>query len=451
MPVYINFNGSFERFDDESEQQAILRLIAAQLVDTTSFDRASNTRIICDELKLEEYIASTIAATSRKLILLIDELNTLAFPPDREAASLLRRMFLNPKHRYLVYSTHRPIDIDPKSFTPAGALMGVGSASSSRGILLASMPESYDLGAIQGISSVCRAVSRPEIALCGGIPSLIYSMNVSSGSRQAIDWRFTVATKYWSQQQWSDVACRNLLKEFVRAVYVGAGDVTPFEEFSSISKSEIKFPLFFIGKILEYLNRDIGLESVDSIVKLISTELVVLPSPSNSGKEWETIITIAIMLRCTLAEVTKAPLRIFGEEFSPVVKVRLISIPPQISDLEAAHTFMVRTTHDAAPGTVIVFTPSCATFPVVDGFVVYKPMQTSDLIILAHQEKAVRAVPTVEVPYWVKRAIMLRVLPPENHNATSASLNTWTYFVKNEIEELLGCSMRALLRLNWGQ
>ena len=101
-PVYISFNGNFKFQDGESQAQAILRMIASQLINTTSVD------LVCDEEYLEKYIRES----ERPLILLIDELNCLGNPLQTNAAILLRKMFLDPADRYLVFSTHVYLTID---------------------------------------------------------------------------------------------------------------------------------------------------------------------------------------------------------------------------------------------------------------------------------------------------------------------------------------------------
>ncbi len=76
MPLYINFNGFFELFPDESQADAILRVIAVQLIDQVH----QADHIQCNAKELDKYIASAVATTGRPFILLIDELNSLSYP-----------------------------------------------------------------------------------------------------------------------------------------------------------------------------------------------------------------------------------------------------------------------------------------------------------------------------------------------------------------------------------
>jgi hypothetical protein len=104
-PVYISFNGNFKFQDGESQAQAILRMIASQLINTGG---STSVDLVCDEEYLEKYIRES----ERPLILLIDELNSLGNPLQTNAAILLRKMFLDPADRYLVFSTHAYLTVD---------------------------------------------------------------------------------------------------------------------------------------------------------------------------------------------------------------------------------------------------------------------------------------------------------------------------------------------------
>jgi ABC-type molybdenum transport system ATPase subunit/photorepair protein PhrA len=74
-------------------------------------------------------------------VLLIDELNELANPLDAEAGSFLRELFLDKKNRYLVFTTHVPMDLDPS----AHHFMTGSNRNSIRGVKSVSLPVSTDL------------------------------------------------------------------------------------------------------------------------------------------------------------------------------------------------------------------------------------------------------------------------------------------------------------------
>jgi hypothetical protein len=162
-PVYITFNGNFILRDGESQKQAILRLIASQLVTTNLSDPID---LVCDERYLEKYIAES----GRPFILLIDDLNMLGCPLRSDAALLLRRMFLDPADRYLVFSTHLYLTVD----STVDALGKYIELPSPRELILANMPESFNITELRAISPDCRDLTVEEAQYYGGIPSLIF-------------------------------------------------------------------------------------------------------------------------------------------------------------------------------------------------------------------------------------------------------------------------------------
>ena len=86
-PIYIDFSSNFRLQEGETEIQAILRLIASQLVEDLC--ESEKQSIVCDRAYLENYLSKS----NRHIVLIIDELNSLAFPPEHETASFLNGCF----------------------------------------------------------------------------------------------------------------------------------------------------------------------------------------------------------------------------------------------------------------------------------------------------------------------------------------------------------------------
>jgi hypothetical protein len=143
-PIFITFNGSanFQLRNGESQCATILRLIASQLV---NIGVQESQRLVCDESALDNYIGN------EPFVLLIDELNALAAPVDAEAGSLLRRLFLDKENRYLVFTTHVPIDIEQKAHH---AMASSSNPPSPRGFKTVPLSPCLDLGALQAMSSL---------------------------------------------------------------------------------------------------------------------------------------------------------------------------------------------------------------------------------------------------------------------------------------------------------
>jgi len=107
------------------------------------------------------------------VILLIDELNSLRKPLDWTGATLLCEEFLDKRGRYLVFSTHSPMNIDVAIDEFLGTIT---NPSSKRGYLSLSMPFSTDVKVLRTMfNHDLSIVPMPaQVALYGGIPSLLF-------------------------------------------------------------------------------------------------------------------------------------------------------------------------------------------------------------------------------------------------------------------------------------
>lgn len=108
---------------------------------------------------MEQKIANE---SEKPFVLIIDELNKFGIPLSTEASSMLKRMFLNPKNRYLVYSTHVPFDFEVN-------MLG----SIPIGYKNVQFVPAHNLSELREMSTVCQSVSGVEAVLMGNIPSLI--------------------------------------------------------------------------------------------------------------------------------------------------------------------------------------------------------------------------------------------------------------------------------------
>jgi hypothetical protein len=163
-PVYINFKNNFILYPGETHSEAILRLIAEQLIDSEKLDQP--IRIKCSRYHLEKYIV----ASKRPFVLIIDDLDLLSYPLlEYKSAWLLRVMFLDPPDRYLIYSSRRFMVVD-ESITNEGEV----KQSNARKHILINQPKSFDLKELRSISPSCRDLTLAEAQYYGGIPSLIF-------------------------------------------------------------------------------------------------------------------------------------------------------------------------------------------------------------------------------------------------------------------------------------
>jgi hypothetical protein len=110
-PIFISFNGNFQRFPGESDEDCILRLIAVQFIDLPRTEESKRYNFQFEKSEVLEHLAQS--AGGRSIVLIIDELNSLRTPPiGNTGAFLLRKEFLDKCGRYLVFSTHVEMNLD---------------------------------------------------------------------------------------------------------------------------------------------------------------------------------------------------------------------------------------------------------------------------------------------------------------------------------------------------
>jgi ABC-type Na+ transport system ATPase subunit NatA len=112
-PVLISFNGNFVRSANESQLEALIRLLSAAM---TLIDPSDSSKYsFSGQQALLTHIERS--AGESPVVLLIDELNVLSsgMPLDSDASQFLKRYFLDMKQRYLVFTSHILLDLDQVS------------------------------------------------------------------------------------------------------------------------------------------------------------------------------------------------------------------------------------------------------------------------------------------------------------------------------------------------
>lgn len=180
LPIIISLNGEFKERKDENPINALIRIIACQFINITPHDIADN--YICSQKDLLEYI--NLIANGRSVVLLIDELDKLSVPVDPEVSNFLKKHFLDENGRYLVFTSHVALDIDPvKSIKPQQVVNSLVAkdylyqssiaGGSDRSLEIIHMPRSTNKDLLRNMSAACAALTDVEITLYGGLPSLL--------------------------------------------------------------------------------------------------------------------------------------------------------------------------------------------------------------------------------------------------------------------------------------
>lgn len=243
-PISITFNNGFKRKDDESQLEALLRLVASQLLSKETLSEYYDNKLICDKKILMKYIEET--SNGKPVVLLIDELNTLAFPFEDEVAEFLKTEFLDKPNRYLVYTTHVPLDIEKN-------VLGGSNKNSNRGFEVVEAVTCFDLNELRKMDD-CEYLTKLEMYLYGGIPSLIYSAKTDS---------YTPYRRFSDYIEMHNITItKEMIGCFIDEVLNG-GNIhnvidRVFDRFASLNqikgKLVLRWPLCYIACVIEYLN-----------------------------------------------------------------------------------------------------------------------------------------------------------------------------------------------------
>ena len=139
--------------------------------------------------------------------------------------------------------------------------------------------------------------------------------------------------------------------------------------FSSVSCGKIRWPLCYVSSILEHF---MGMYPVLGIMaEMITVSLTVHASMVGTGLDWEIIIQLALSfqcMNCQLNNITTLPLG-FNTEY-PAPKFHIKTMPGEVKTLDSAKQYFNSLVLDN--NTITLINLSYASFPIFDGFLVYK-------------------------------------------------------------------------------
>lgn len=424
--ISITFNGScnFQSRPGETQRNAILRVIATQLVDIGNLDPRN---IECDEHALDEYIGAL------PFMLLIDDLNSLAAPLDAEAGSMLRRLFLDKHNRCLVFTTHVPMSLEPQA---SQCMMPSSTPASPHGCLTVPIPLCVNLNSLRNMSVQCESLTPAEVMLYGGIPSLIYSVKAMHEMKPDVRFAKKISSRSCRDQ--------NMLKSFILSVVDGErrSNIAIFDEFSVVPEEDkIRWPLCYIALILKLFHENEASHAVCDNCDSLST----YAQTTESGKEWECVINIAIIFRCLYQSFSAggSPFSIVPSGIKPTVICR--TLPSEYNKSFSVKGFIERYFKSSSSfPCVLVLVPSYFKFPEMDGFVVYWD-HTAQPLIYGYQAKTSRRCPIRRCPDWMEKGFLVRVRSPSKGSLR----NGWNYMSEEDVLSLLGYSLLPMYPDSW--
>ena len=384
--------------EEETQAQAILRVIAHQLVEGTDDEL---DHLLVDEYALDDYIGET------PFVLLINQINLLSRgqPLDDEAADLLRRMFLR-KNRYLVMTTLIPMDVD--------------DMHNKRGYYRIPVPISMNLTELRAMSNECANVTALDVAFYGGIPPLIYCVKMFQlcyedryryggtpramtnlrdrcyyGTEGSIEDSTGELSKKFALLLYS-----RLIGEFVTGspCWASVSVLTPdaelhrmFYQFSYMTASgQLIWPLCYMRCILEEMWVDQYNSFREAHWALLSllerlAKQVTAGQSDKKGKGWELVLQIGILLNCIdcyLNQRVEYPLSEASRPFSLVPagtrsEVGYLELSPNIKTADGAWAYILEKLEEYDEPTIILVVPMHAAFPMYDMFLVYTPGTTA--------------------------------------------------------------------------
>jgi hypothetical protein len=441
LPIIVSANGNFALRPQEAPHQGLIRLIAEQFIELPASVSLGRNRLKCSAEDLKNYIDSI--AESRKVVLLIDELNQLGAPIDPLTSSYIKSCWLDRENYYLVYTSHIPLQID----------MGASShmhSPSSRSVEFVELPRCKDIGILSGMPG-CEGVTPLIVSLYAGIPSLIY--NQMGHINPSIEVRFDTKVSYLPPSTSSKENQLPMLKDFLRECM--SGEILPqlqcFACFADYIDINVRiWPLCYMKCILEYLGEK-ELCGIEQAVKVHASSI-------ESGKDWE-LITLANFYLVALDAMWNPYERSSGEQHrqksgplgiadGEVKKVVVSTIPGEVTTMGLLKEHVDQLS--LAKGTIIIMTPAYSSFPIIDGLIGYvQQVKPSPRVIWkAFQNKLSRQYPTHEVPDWIQESFLLSGNAPKTTHGSS--LPRWTYLTKSQLIQMLCFSLRPLYPTQWG-
>lgn len=440
-PILISFNGSggnpFSRHSDETDSQAILRLIAVQLgYISDNMDEILDV----DHAALDQHLGDNA-------VLLIDELNMLGKTIDNDAAKLLREMFLDKAGRYLVFTSHFPVSIDDKIY--ASSFIGTNNINpSTRMVVTVNMSLGSNLAELRGMSERCGSLTEQNAAWFGYVPSLIFCSFNTTGIYGAI----TPAMRFAKLKITVETERQHLiLFSFVEELLTGIQNDGVNQYFGSLASVgidwKVSYPFCYIYEIFKKLNLNIATVKLVGIIEKLQSNL----SAARSGLAWECAVEVAIILKMLDASWRGTPGPFNLVPFGVKADLKFFELPDECLSITEARQLMEVMIVDCDKPSLIFVTSANAQFPEVEGFVVYSNGCSKTAKIIGFQMKTNDEKPRygIDMDLINCGAVLIRghVAAKKPREPKSG----WIYMTSKEVRDFLGTSLLMAMPCEWLQ
>lgn len=439
-PILISFNGSgipaFKHQNGETQTEAILRLIGVQLGDYTDQQALD---LVIDRDALNDKLNGNV-------VLLIDELNILGMPLENDAAQLLREMFLDKRGRFLVFTSHFPVSIEGDA---AQAIDLLGKSAdvrpSLRGISTVNMSLGNTLTELRAMSTACEALTEETAAWLAYIPSLIYCSMNDTGIHGVV----TPSMRFRQMNITVEPGKKlDTLKRFVEELLSGQRDpevARYYGAFASVgADTSVSYPLCYAKEIFMQLNLNEATKEILAILWKLESHL----DSKHSGLAWECTVEVAIILRMLEAQWSgsQGPFGLATEGTKPELAFR--TLPDECVVLEEARGLIDSMIAEYKSPTLIYVGSASATFPHVEGFVVFASGPATAKIV-GFQTKAgdVKPRKCINLDAITGGAVLIRghALAKNPREPKSG----WKYMTSKEVRQFLGHSLLLAMPRDW--
>ena len=466
MMISFKASSGFTRREGETQKQAILRVIAQQLVEGTKDEL---DRLVVDAYALDKYIGE------KPFVLLVDHINVISpyEPLNNEAAYTLRTMFVR-KNRHLVMSTLIPMGIE----TCAWNIRSYNSIP---------LPLSTNLMELRAMSSECSTLTPLEVAMHSGISSLIYSVKAQgfdcdkhyrdSGISSAMSQLTSEDAMYLYSDLIEDFATGEAPLEapYGPQPYLQIHRQAYHFAFSTFDKMYI-WPLCYMQRILADMRVEGPIRHAHLALLSLIERLTKLATYSESGDLWELVLQIGILLNCiggTISSGVSYPLSYpyFDKlHVSGSPEPRYMELPPDIVTLDGAWSYLSDNLSKNREAMFTLVVPTHADFPMYDMFLVYTRGFTTpvapkwgpstdggklsgyNVFVAGIQARARPGGLSQPIPAFINSGSYIAYGHSHDKASVTPPLPGWVCLSEDEVRQrLLGYSLAPLRYIDWSE
>lgn len=368
--ISVSFNGAsslkFEEHGDPVGAFCRRVAFAARIDRKKGFEEFLGLRVTAEQ------VSSWLG--SAPCILLIDELNLLnALAVKSQGglilAEMLKHTFLKEKGRYFVFSSHIS--------SLAGKLsVYMDSSVSERRVLVRQLPLIPKMSVARRVFGNSLDMNARMALFYGSIPALLYVAHIEEGEFQKRD---QAISQFLSSKEVSDAD----VKQILRSIFSGRANDVPQALHMMMSAKKVDqllwIPAHFLKLVEELSVCNSVSEWLKGVLKAIGRLFTEFrDAEENSGKAWERLFVVALLMRCAAAEFDPVILPLNLSDFfgcSVNLNPGLIELKSGSASITEAEDFVACINEPLQKPHISVFVPKHAQFKSVEVIVAAWPRQ----------------------------------------------------------------------------